>query len=130
MKRISLLLPLLVTSLTCELSAAQLATIDSFQEAAAQTNRVLSVPDFERTADAITASVSDAIAKGNSVLDQIGSQNLDHVTFESTVAALENLRAESSLVTNRTALISETNPDSLMRAAAESGREKLEEWNV
>src|SRR5262245_28529643 len=107
MKRFSPLLPLLVTGLACELSAAQLRTIESFQATAARTNRVLGVPDFERTADALLESITDAIAKGNSALDQIGSQNLDHVTFESTVVALENLRAESSLVANRAALIAE-----------------------
>jgi len=130
MKRFTPLLPLLVTGLACELSAAQLTTIESFQATAARTNRVLGVPDFERTADALLESITDAIAKGNSALDQIGSQNLDHVTFESTVVALENLRAESSLVANRAALIAETSPDSLMRAAAESARKKLAEWNV
>ena len=130
MKRFGPLWSLLVTGLTCELPAAQLKTIDNFQAAAARTNRVLGVPDFERTPDALMASVADAIVKGNSALDQIGSQNLDYVTFESTVAALENLRAESSIVANRAALIAETNPDSVMRAAAESARKKLEEWNV
>jgi Zn-dependent oligopeptidase len=130
MKLFSPLLPLLVTGLTCELSGAQPTAIESFQAAAARTNRVLDVPEFERTAGALMESITIAIAKGNSALDQIGSQNLDHVSFESTVAALENLRAESSLVANRAALISGTNPDSLMRGAAESARKKLEEWNV
>jgi Zn-dependent oligopeptidase len=90
----------------------------------------MALPDLERTPDALMASVTDAIAKGNSALDEIGSQNLDHITFENTVAALENLRAESSVVANRIALIAETHPDSLMRTAADGARKKLEEWNV
>src|SRR4030095_1072667 len=102
----------------------------TFEVAAARSNRVLGVPDFERTPDALTASVTDAIAKGNSALDQIASQNLDDVTYGTTLAARENLRAESSVVANRAALIAETHPDSLMRAAGESAQKKLEEWRV
>src|ERR1051325_4142971 len=119
MKRFGPVFSLVLIGLTCKLPAAEVAAIDNFQLAAARRNRVLSVPNFERTPDALMASVTDAIAKGNSALDQIGSQNLDHIAFENTAGALENLRAESSVVANRVTLIAETHPDSLMRAAAD-----------
>jgi Zn-dependent oligopeptidase len=111
-------------------SAAELKTVDDFQAAAAKANRVLTVPDWEQTPDALTASIMEAIAKGNATLDQIGSQNLEHVTFESSLAALENLRADVSAVANRATTISETNPDPLMRAAARSVLKKFQKWNV
>jgi len=125
-----LLIVLLLVFLECEISAAELKNIDAFQAAAAKANRVLTIPDWEQTPDALTASTMEAIAKGNAALDQIGSQNLEHVTFESSVAALENLRADVSAVANRATTISETNPDPLMRAAAQSALKKFQKWNV
>lgn len=124
------LIALLLVFLECEISAAELKNIDAYQAAAAKAKRVLTIPDWEKTPDALTASIMEAIAKGNAALDQIGSQNLEDVTFESSLAALENLRADVSAVANRAATISETNPDPLMRAAAQSALKKFQEWNV
>jgi oligopeptidase A len=121
---------LLLVFLGCEISAAELKNIDAFQAAAAKANRVLTVPGWEQTSDALTASFLEAIAEGNAALDRIGSQNLEYVTFESTVAALENLRAHVSAVANRATMISETNPDPLMRLVAESALKEFQEWNV
>ena len=98
MKRFGPLLSLLLTGLTCNLPAAQLKGIDNFQIAAARTNPVLGVPDFERTPDALTASVTDAIAKGNSALDQIASQNLLSRTASRRWKICERNRASSRIV--------------------------------
>jgi len=124
------LIALLLIFLQCEISAAELKNIDTFQAAAAKANRVLTVPDWEQTPNALTASIMEAIAKGNAALDQIGSQNLEHITFESSLAALEHLRADVSAVANRATTISETDPDPLMRAAAQSALKKFQKWNV
>jgi hypothetical protein len=97
------LIALLLTFLEREISGAQLKNLDAFQAAAAQANRVLTIPNWEQTTDALTASIIEAIAKDNAALDQIGSQNLEYVTFESSVAALDNLRDDVSAVANRTA---------------------------
>ncbi|MEP7015277.1 MAG: M3 family metallopeptidase [Verrucomicrobiota bacterium] len=121
---------LLVADPRYDLSAGDLKTIDTFQAAAARANRVLSVPDWEQTPEALTASIVDTIAKGNAALDQIGSQTLEYVTFETTIAALEDLRSQADLVANRAALISETNPDPVMRAVAEGASKKFQEWNI
>jgi hypothetical protein len=93
------LVALLLVLLECEISAAELKDIDAFEAAAAKANRVLTVPDWEQTPNAVTASIMEAIAKGNAALDQIGSQNLEDVMFESSVGALENLRTDASVVT-------------------------------
>jgi thimet oligopeptidase len=121
---------LLLAFVECEISAAELKSLDAFQAAAAKANRVLTIPNWEQTPDALAASSIEAIAKGNAALDQIGSQNLEYVTFESSIAALENLRADVSAVANRAAMISETNPDPVMRSVAETALKRFQEWNV
>jgi len=121
---------LILAFFECEISAAELKNLDAFQAAAAKANLVLSIPNWEQTPDALNASIMKAIAKGNAALDQIGLQNLEYVTFESSVAALENLRADESIVANRATTISETNPDPVMRSVAESALKRFQEWNI
>lgn len=123
-------LSILFLFLAAALPAAELKTIDDFQAAATRANRVLTFPEWERTPEALTASIMDAIGKGNAALDQIGSQHLEYVTFESTIVALEDLRRQAGLAANRAALISETNPDPVLRAVAESALKKFQEWSV
>ena len=101
--------------LATNLFAEELKTIDNFRAAAAKPNVVLSVPDWEQTPEAITASIKHAIAKANAALDQIAAQDLDKVTFDSTIGALEDLRSEASIVANRAALMGEMNPDPAVR---------------
>jgi thimet oligopeptidase len=124
------LIAMLLAFLECEIAAAELKNIDAFQAAAAKANRVLTIPDWEQTPNAVTASIMEAIANGNAALDQIGSQDLEYVTFESTVAALENLRAHVNAIANRATMISETNPDLVMRSVAESALKRFQEWTV
>jgi thimet oligopeptidase len=124
------LIALLLAFLKCEISAAELKKLEDFQAVATKANRVLSIPDWEQTPDALTASMMEAIAKGNAALDRIGSQNLEHLTFESSVVALEKLRVDVSLVANRAAMISETSPDPVVRSVAERALKKFQEWNV
>ncbi len=109
---------------------AELRKIDDFQSAAAKADRALAIPDWEQTPEAITNAMKDAIAKANAALDRIGKQDPAKLTFENTVGALEELRAETAAVTNRAGLISQTNPDEAMRAAAESAMQSFQEWNV
>ncbi len=61
--------------LATNLFAEELKTIDNFRAAAAKPNVVLSVPDWEQTPEAITASIKHAIAKANAALDQIAAQD-------------------------------------------------------
>ena len=82
-------------------------------------NVVLSVPDWEQTPQAITASMDEAIAKANTALDQIGEQKPGKITFRSTIVGLENARAQTSIVANRAAFLSQVAGDPLVRAAAE-----------
>ena len=91
MKSSILCLSLILAALSSNPSAAETKTVDDFRAAAAKANAVLTIPDWEQTPEAVEASMKDAIAKGNSALDQIGGQDLSKVTFKSTVVALDDL---------------------------------------
>ena len=74
--------------------------------------------------------MNDAIAKANTALDQIGSQDLEKVTFKSTVVALDDLTYQAALAANRATIIKETNTESEMRAAAENAVKAFQDWAV
>ena len=79
--------------------AAELKTIDGYRDAAAKHNAVLTIPDWEQTPQAVEAIATEAIAKANRALDQIGAQDLSKVTFKSTVVALDDVAWEADIAT-------------------------------
>jgi thimet oligopeptidase len=119
---------LLASSLV--VSAAELKTVDDFRAAAAKANAVLTIPDWEKTPEAIEAAMKNTIAKANAALDQIGAQDPGKVTFKSTVAALDDVTYETSLAGNRATLIKETNTNPAMRTAAENAVKAFQDWVV
>ena len=112
------------------LSAVELKTVDDFRAAAAKANAILTVPDWEQTPKAVEAAMKDAIAKANTALDQIGSQDLSKVTFKSTVIALDDVTYQASLAANKATIIKETNINPAMRTAAENAVKTFEDWAV
>jgi thimet oligopeptidase len=112
------------------LSGAELKTVDDFRAAAAKANAVLTLPDWEQTPDAVEASMSNAIAKANAALDQIGGQDLSKVTFKSTVVALDDVGYEAANAANKATIIKETNTNPTMRTAAENAVKTYQEWAV
>src|SRR5882762_3680982 len=102
----------------------------SLVAAAAKANAVLTIPDWEKTPDAIETAMKNAIAKANAALDQIGAQDPGKVTFKSTVAALDDVTYETSLAGNRATLIKETNTNPAMRTAAENAVKAFQDWVV
>src|SRR5215471_18357946 len=78
-------------------SGAEMKTVDDFRAAATKANGVLTIPDWEKTPEAVEAAVKNAIAKANAALDRIGAQDLGKVTFKSTVVALDDVTYEASL---------------------------------
>src|SRR5436189_3005664 len=120
---------LLVTSRS-SFSATELKTVDDFRAAAAKANAVLTIPDWEQTPEAVEASMKDAIAKANTALDQIGSQDLTKVTFKSTVAALDDATYKAGLAANKATIIKETNTNAAMRTAAENAVKAFQDWAV
>jgi oligopeptidase A len=130
MKSTFLCLPVILAALNSNLSAAELKSVDDFRDAAAKTNAILTIPEWEQTPEAVEASMKDAIAKANAALDQIGAQDLSKVTFKSTVVALDDLTYKAGLAANRATLIKETNTNPAMRSAAENAVKAFQEWAV
>src|SRR5882762_6661738 len=125
-----LCLPVALITSTSPISAAELKTVDDFRPAAAKANAVLTIPDWEQTPKAVEAMMNDAIAKANTALDQIGSQDLKKVTFTSTVVALDDLTYRAGLAANRATIIKETNTSPEMRAAGENAVKAFQDWAV
>src|SRR5947209_5117874 len=130
MKSSILCLSLILAALSSNPSAAETKTVDDFRAAAAKANAVLTIPDWEQTPEAVEASMKDAIAKANSALDQIGSQDLGKVTFKSTVVALDDATYQAGLAANKATIIKETNTNPAMRTAGENAVKAFQEWAV
>src|SRR5438105_13318151 len=130
MKSSILCLSLILAALSSNPSAAETKTVDDFRAAAAKANAVLTIPDWEQTPEAVEASMKDAIAKGNSALDQIGGQDLSKITCKSTVVALDDLTYQAGIAANKATIIKETNTNPAMRSAAENAVKAFQEWAV
>jgi thimet oligopeptidase len=122
--------PLILLASSLVVSAAELKTVDDFRAAAAKANAVLTIPDWEKTPEAIETAMKKAISKANAALDQIGAQDPGKVTFKRTVAALDDVTYEASLAANRATLIKETNTNPAMRTAAENAVKAFQDWVV
>src|SRR5215472_8388593 len=119
---------LLASSLV--VSATEMKTVDDFRAAAAKAHAVLTIPDWEKTPEAVETAMKNAIAKANSALDQIGAQDPTKETFKSTVVALDDVTYEASLAANRATIIKETNTNPAMRTAAENAVKVFQDWAV
>src|SRR6266496_2986922 len=106
--------PLILLASSLVVSAAEMKTVDDFRATAAKANTVLTIPDWEKTPEAVEAAMKNAIAKANAVLDQIGAQDPGKVTFKSTLAALDDVTYEASQAANRAIIIKETNTNPAM----------------
>jgi thimet oligopeptidase len=122
--------PLILLASSLAVSAAQMKTVDDFRAAAAKANAVLTIPDWEKTPEAIEGAMKKAIAKANAALDQIGAQNPAKATFKTTVIALDDATYEASLAANRATIIKETNTNPAMRTAAENAVKAFQDWAV
>src|SRR5438477_2174004 len=126
--------PLLATLLLCSFAVtvrtADLKTADSFRAAATKANAILTVPDWDQTAEAVEASMGNAIATANAALDRIGAQDAAKVTFKSTVVALDDLGYQARLAANKATIIKETNTSAAMRTAGENAVKVFQDWAV
>jgi len=123
-------IPLILLASIFVVSAAEMKTVDDFRAAAAKSNAVLTIPDWEKTPEAIEASMKNAIAKANAALDQIAAQDPAKATFKSTVIALDDVTYEASLAANRATIIKEANTNPAMRSAAENAVKAFQDWAV
>src|SRR5438105_6106036 len=131
MKTASLLVPVaLLASGIVDLRSENLKTLDDFRAAAAKTNAVLTIPDWEQPPEAVDAMMKDAIAIANKALDQIRAQDLSKVTFTSTVVALDDLTYQAGNAANKAVIIKESNTNEKMRSAAENAVKEFQDWAV
>ncbi len=122
--------PLILLASSLVVSAAEMKAVNDFRAAAAKANAVLTIPDWEKTPEAIGVAMKNAIAKANAALDQVGAQDPSSATFKSTVVALDDVTYEASLAANRATLIKETNTNPAMRTAAENAVKAFQDWAV
>jgi Zn-dependent oligopeptidase len=125
-----LLATLLLCGLAHNVRSDDLKTANSFRDAAAKANSILTLPDWEQTPEAVEASVKNAIATANKALDQIGAQDLRKVTFKSTIVALDDLNYQARIAANKATIIKETNSSAAMRTAAENAVKLFQDWAV
>ncbi|HXP35591.1 MAG TPA: M3 family metallopeptidase [Chthoniobacterales bacterium] len=131
MKTTSLLVPVaLLASAILDLCAENLKTVDDFRAAAAKTNAVLTIPDWEQAPEAVDGMMKNAIATANKALDQIGAQDLSKATFKSTIVALDDLTYQAANTANKAVIIKESNTNEKMRAAAENAVKEFQDWAV
>ena len=125
-----LLASLVFCGLAISIRADELKSVDTFRDAAAKANSLLTVPDWEPTPEAIDAAMKNAIATANAALDKIGAQDPSKVTFKSTIVALDDLAYQARLTANKATIIKETNKSEALRAAAESAVKSFQDWAV
>src|ERR1044072_9415506 len=82
-------LTLILLASSLAVSPAEPKTVDDFRAAAAKANAVLTIPDWEKTPEAVETAVKKAITRANAALDQIGAQDPAKASFKSTVVALD-----------------------------------------
>ncbi|CAN5250590.1 oligopeptidase A [soil metagenome] len=126
------LLPLLLLAFTLSTTAraAELKSIDDFRPAAEKANSVLALPEWEQTPEAIEATINNAIAQANSALDEIGALDPAKVTFKNTVLALDDTGYRAQQAASRIYFIKESSTNAELRAAAESGIKRFQDWAV
>ena len=104
--------------------------VAGFQKLAAQFKSVISLPRLETTPAGIQRSVSNTITRAEAALDEIAACSHDKLTFNNTIAALDDLGYDIGLTANRLNLLKETSTNAVLRDAATEAVKKLSEWSV
>lgn len=109
---------------------AAVRTVADAQRAAAGANAVLDLPVFERTPDEIRASVSAALAEADRRLGELAAQPAGNATFETTVAALDDIAYPVGVTASRLYLMKETQVEESIRDAATEAVNTVSDWQV
>jgi thimet oligopeptidase len=107
-----------------------LRTVADLQAAAAKSRAVIALPVFEPTPEAIEATTRAVIAEANRRLDALAAKDPGGATFESTVAALDDIGSPVNTAASRIYLMKEVEPEARMRDAATAQIQALQEWSV
>ncbi|MEO7297338.1 MAG: M3 family metallopeptidase [Verrucomicrobiota bacterium] len=105
-------------------------TFSAFQAEAAKFNSVLTLPELEKSADAIKLSLTNTIKEANASLDEIGALKPVEVSFGNTIRTLDDISYRAGLFGNRLSLTKETSTNAAMRAAATDAIKVFQDWAV
>ena len=104
--------------------------VAGFQQLAAQFKSVISLPTLETAPVEVHRSVSNTITRAEAALDAIAACSHDRLTFDNTIAALDDLGYDIGLTANRLNLIKETSTNAVLRDAATAAVTTLSQWSV
>ena len=124
------LLVSLLAGFAVSVRAEEAKSLADFQDAAAQANEILTIPEWPQTPIAVEGGIDTATAKANAALDAIGKQDLSKVTLASTIGALDDIQNEAAIAIQKTVVIQQTNQQPAMRDAAEKAIKVFQEWAV
>lgn len=135
MRRTGFFIIMAVSLITSDYAAepkpeAGLKSLATYQKAAEKFGSTLALPAFETTAQGITQSFSNTIAKANAALDRIGQSDPKKANFKETVQALDDIAFQAGLTANRLGLIKETSEDAALRDASTEMVKAFQEWVV
>jgi thimet oligopeptidase len=109
---------------------SQPATLAEFEQAAAHFKSVIRLPRLEATPANIQRSVSNTMVRAEAALDAVASCSREQLTFDNTIAALDDLSYDIGLTANRLNLIKETSTNAVLRETATEATKVLSEWAV
>ena len=118
------------TKSSAAVSSSTMKSLAEIQQQGAKFKNVLSLPQFETSADAIKATADKTIADGNALLDEVGKLAPGKVNFENTLGALDRLTHQVGHAISRIYLIKETSTSEVVRDAATEAVKKLQDWGV
>jgi len=97
--------------------------IAGFQKLAAHFKSVISLPKFGATPAGIQRPVSNTISCAEAALDEIATCSHGKLTFDNTIAALDDHGSDIGLTASRLNLVKETSTDAALREDAGRRRE-------
>jgi thimet oligopeptidase len=119
-----------VTRTSAQPTPVPTGDLAAFAARAAQYHSVVTVPVFETTTNAISATVAQVIADGNAALDQIAKLTPATATFKNTIVALDDMGYEFGTADDRLGLIEQTSTNAAVRDAATDAMKALDQWSV
>jgi len=91
---------------------------------------VLSLPPFEATAEEVRKSGQMLLALSQERTKEIGTQNLDSLTFESSLGAIDDLDFDEGQIFGRIYFLLNVHPDTELREAAREVQVAYQAWCI
>lgn len=115
---------------TNQSSTASPKTWRDFQPAAAAHDATLDIPVFESSPEQLDDSITALLAQADTLLTDLATQNLRDVSFDSTLARLDDIYYPVFNAANKTSLMAQTQVTDAMRTAANEQFVRISGWFV